>query len=240
VKTPVKPVKRAAVPVALFVTVLIGVGAPRLSRADTIIRVDSPPPDFVTFGSPQPVQQILLCSDIISTDCGGFSDTLLLKLLGRNAVSGALTEAGEIGNPILFPIHAGAIDIRIPNAVWLFPAWYVFRESTDPAFGDNLIFYNLFAGPLAGAHLWLGSDDQDPPLFPVFPTDDQGNIVFDPSAAGLTETDISSLVGPDGTLDATSLQPSGGFMAPEPSIFGLVGIGMGCLFVLRRRNPFRS
>jgi hypothetical protein len=240
VKTPVKPVKRAAMPVALLVTVLIAAGIPRLSHADTIVRVNSPAPDFITFGSPQPVQLILLCSDIVQTDCGGFSDTLLLKLLGRNAVLGSLTEAQELGNPVLFPIHAGAIDIRIPNAAWLFPRWFVFGESTDVGFGDNLIFYNLFAGPLAGAHLWLGSDDQDPSTFPIFPTDDQGNIVFNPEAAGLTETDISSMIGPDGTLDATNLQPPGGFMAPEPGISGLVGLGIGCLFVLRRRNPFRS
>src|SRR5215471_10296085 len=121
-------VKRAR-PTALIATVSILLGASE-ARAGVVVTLTSQAPNWA-LGSPQ-FATLTGCSDRdnIVNSCGvNVSDFLTLQIPTRPAISGTLTEAGEGPGGVLN--NAGAIDLIIPNARWLFPRWFLFQDAPN-------------------------------------------------------------------------------------------------------------
>src|SRR6266851_3487193 len=152
-------VKRAVTSSALVLMALAQFAGPRLASADVYIPLFSQAPNWA-LGSPQFVA-LGGCSELdgIPGTCGGLSDRLSLQVLTRPAVSGILTEAGEARPPVIFRVGAGgAVDITIPNANWVFPATYLWRDGPlETVASDGLWLFNT----RTTAHAWLGSGISD-------------------------------------------------------------------------------
>jgi hypothetical protein len=214
---------------ALLATALALFVAPQ-ARAGTIVTVFSQAPNWA-LGSPQfvSVGGCLDRDNFFANSCGvGTSDTIRLQVPTRAGIFGTLFDnlAGEGPGGLLN--NAGAIDLVIPNARWIFPRWFLFQDSPNEGnFASDALYY---VNTATQAHLILISNnsDLDPSQLPSI------DLIYPGTSSTLgTPTDLSSSLDTNGNFTVTMDNPLQ--ESPEPSSMLLVLPVLAGIALARRR-----